>query len=252
MQVNKVSGIQIANTAYVNPDKENKSFKDYIGKEKTQSKLECNDLKTGKNGELYGLVNNRWQNFNIDFSEMTCGPDEILVIGDDFVKVGINLVKNFGMLAKTPFAVQEDTGFSDMINGLALVPGKMVDLLDGTILKWTKNGVEYVPRKTNNPDERAKALKYAASLANTMNQFTRVANKQALGVGKVLGITSEKTQDIKNVLTAMGIDTNNDFYVNGKKFMFDETSGEFKYTFENSIDGKYGVRYINTPTIKLV
>ena len=147
--------------------------------------------------------------------------------------------------------MQEDAGFSNLPNGCALVPGTMVRLPDGTILKWTKNGVDYIPRRTGNLHENVKAEQYAAKIARIMNQFKRVANRQALGIGKVIGITKEETQIISRVLGAMGIDTYNDFYVNGKKFTFDNVSGEINYGLESSVDGKYRVRHVNAPTVRL-
>ena len=49
----------------------------------------------------------------------------------------------------------------------------------------------------------------------------------------------------------MGIDTYNDFYANGKKFTFDSASGEINYGLESSVDGKYRVRHVNAPTVRL-
>lgn len=256
MQVNNVLNRVVQNGTVIKKVEEEKSFKNCI--EEKQKEIECNDLKTGKKGELYGLVNNQWQNLNIDMSHTRCGPNEIVVIGDPehgLVKIGENVLANlldFRMANRTPYAVTKDLGFSDMLNGLALIPGRTARLIDGTILEWTKNGVDFIPRKTNNDEERTRAENYARSIAMTMDRFTRVANRQALGVGNVIGITKEKTKEISNVLNAMGINTNGDFHVNGKQFRFDSVSGEFKYTFDNSIDGKYGVRYVNLPTIKLV
>lgn len=254
MQINKISNIQNHNNYATKVEKETTKFKDALAMEDKNKQVQYDSLKIIKNGELYGLVNGSWQKTNADFSDMKCGPNEILVIGEDFVKVGVDIVKNFGMFGimnKTPFSIQEDLGFSDMINGIALVPGKTVNLADGTILKWTRNGVDFIPRKTGNLNESAIAYKYASEMAFTMNQFTRVANKEAFGVGKVIGITKEKTNQISKVLNAMGIDTSNEFYVNGKKFMFDTTSGEFKYTFEGSANGKYNVRYVKGSQIRL-
>lgn len=49
----------------------------------------------------------------------------------------------------------------------------------------------------------------------------------------------------------MTIDTNRDFHVNGKKFMFDVSSGEFKYILEHSADEKYAIRYAKGPKLRL-
>lgn len=248
MQIDKISNLQSQNSQITKSKFETKTFKEALAVEEKNREIEYDNLKTGKNGEIYGLVNGSWQKTNADFSDMKCGPNEILVIGEDFVKIGVDIVKNFGMLDmmnNTDFSVQEDLGFSDMINGLALIPGKTATLPDGTTLIWTRTGVEFIPRRTNNDFDRTEAWNYAKRLSITMNQFTRVANKQALGVGKVIGITKEETKEITSILNSMGIDTRGEFYVNGKKFMFDTTSEEFKYTLEGSVDGKYSVRYVN-------
>ena len=182
-----------------------------------------------------------------------CGPNEIVVTDDgDFIELGINVVMSrLRGLDKTPFSIQEDKGFSNMPNGIGLVPGREVKLPDGTVLKWTKNGVDYIPRRTGNMGDSATALEYASRIANTMNRFTRVANGQALRVGNIIGITKEKAREISEVLSAMGIDTSRDFYVNGKKFTFDSKSGEFKYDLESSSDSGYSVRYVKSKPIRL-
>ena len=246
MQINKISNIKNQNPYTTKVEKEESKFKNALAMEDKSQNIKYKSLKTMKNSELYGLVNGRWQNTNADFSDR-CGPNEILHRGDNFIEVGVNIVKNFGRFPQTPFAVQEDMGFSDILNGLAMVPGTTVSLADGTILKWTRNKVDFIPRNSS-----ATAYKYASSIANVMNQFTRVANRQALGVGKVVGITKEATKQIRDVLEAMGIDTSKEFYVNGKKFKFDSESGEFKYTLEGSADVKYTVRYIKQEKINLV
>lgn len=254
MQIGKVSNVQNQNSQIAKTNKTPVSFNDTLKIEKETSELVYDKWKIGETGEIYVLENNSWKNINANFEGTECGPNEIVVLGEDFVKIGVDIVKNFGisgLMNKTDFAVQEDLGFSDMFNGLALVPGKIVNLLDGTVLKWTRNGVDFTPRKTYSLNESAIAQREASELAFAMNQFTRLANNQALGVGKVIGVTKEKTQAISRVLTAMGIDISRDFYVNGKKFNFDTKSGEFKYTLEGSSDGSYRVRYVNAPKIRL-
>ena len=222
--------------------------------EKDDKDVEYEDMKTGKNGELLGLSKGKWHAINIDKS--TCGPNEVVVIGEGegaLVAIGVNVLLSWIRRRgdKTPFSIQEDKGFSDMPNGIGLVPGREVKLPDGTILKWTKNGVDYIPRRTGNMGDSATALEYASRIANTMNRFTRVANGQALGVGNIIGITKEKAREISEVLSAMGIDTSRDFYVNGKKFTFDSKSGEFKYDLESSSNGGYSIRYVKSKPIRL-
>ena len=207
-------------------------------------------MKIGKNGELLGLSNGKWQVIDRDLESHKCGSNEIVVNGD-LVKIGQNVLMSLLASGGAPFSIQEDKGFSDMPNGIGLVPGREVKLPDGTILKWTKNGVDYIPRRTGNMRDSATALEYASRIANTMNRFTRVANGQALGVGNIIGITKEKAREISEVLSPMGIDTSRDFYVNGKKFTFDSKSGEFKYDLESSSNGGYSVRYVKSKPIRL-
>lgn len=253
MQVNRISSVQNQSGYITKKQKEEKSFKDVLPIEEENKEIEYDKVKVGGDGHIYGLVNGGWQRVNPNFNleDTKCGPDEIVFIGDSIVKVGVNIVKNFGMRDNRFFAVQKDIGFSNVPNGLALVPGTVVNLPDGTILRWTESGVEYIPRPTNNPNEREKAIKYASSIASAMNKFTRIANKQAFGAGKVIGITKEKTQSISTVLRAMGIDPSKEFYVNGKKFMFDSASGEFKYDLENPDERKHKVRYVQGPRVRL-
>ena len=222
--------------------------------EKDDKDVEYENMKTGKNGELLGLSKGTWHVIDADLESTKCGPNEIVVVGDGdkaFVKIGVNVMLSLITSGRTPFSIQEDKGFSNMPNGIGLVPGRMVTLPDGTTLKWTKTGVEYIPRRTSNQNESVAALEYAARITSAMNQFTRVANGQALGVGSVVGITKEKTREISTVLRAMGIDTSRDFYVNGKKFTFDSKSGSFKYDLESSSDGGYGVRFVKAKPIRL-
>ena len=221
-------------------------------KEVAETEVEYENIKTGKNGELLGLSKGKWH----VIESHTCGSNEILVVDNKPAMIGekalINLIRSGGLLSGgAPFSIQEDKGFSDMPNGIGLVPGREVKLPDGTILKWTKNGVDYIPRRTGNMGDSATALEYASRIANTMNRFTRVANGQALGVGNIIGITKEKAREISEVLSAMGIDTSRDFYVNGKKFTFDSKSGEFKYDLESSSDSGYSVRYVKSKPIRL-
>ena len=97
------------------------------------------------------------------------------------------------------FAIQRDNGYSSMENGIALVPGKSVTLPDGSTLKWTTNAVQFSIPGGTDFNKRAFALRFAGSIANTMNQFTRIANKEACGVGRPVGITREKTNEIRQV-----------------------------------------------------
>ena len=217
-----------------------------------EKEIEYEGMKIGKNGELLGLSKGKWH----VIESHTCGSNEILVVDNKPAMIGekalINLIRSGGLLSGgAPFSIQEDKGFSNMPNGIGLVPGREVKLPDGTILKWTKNGVDYIPKRTGNMGDSAIALEYASRIANTMNRFTRVANGQALGVGNIIGITKEKAREISEVLSAMGIDTSRDFYVNGKKFTFDSKSGEFKYDLESSSDSGYSVRYVKSKPIRL-
>lgn len=255
MQIDKTADaiphVQNQSTVFNSQDNK-KIFKENLEKqEKKQSKvIECTELKISDKGHVMVLSNGKWIEF-----DKNMGDYEINYLEDGSVfGFGPGIVKNFlkNINNKSQFAIQRDDGFSSIKNGLALVPGKTVNLPDGTTLKWTTNGVQFTPRKTNNPNESAFALKYAASIAHTMAMFTRVANREAYGVGKVVGISREKTKEISTVLTSLGININNDFYVNGKKFSYDEKSGEFKYTFEDSIDGKVRIKYSPAQIIKMV
>ena len=78
-----------------------------------------------------------------------------------------------------------------------------------------------------------------------------MTNVQTSGVCNIIGITKEKAREISEVLSAMGIDTSRDFYVNGKKFKFDSKSGEFKYDLESSSDSGYSVKYVKSKPIRL-
>ncbi len=146
-----------------------------------------------------------------------------------------------GKARQEAYAIQDNLGFDKLPNSLALVPTKQIMLPDGTILEWSTNRVIFKPR-----DKTIAAKNYASSLADIMDDFTRIANRQILGLGKVIGISKERTKDVDKVLTAMGIDTRKDFYVNGKKFYYDSKSGEFKFKLESAINGKFTVREVST------
>lgn len=248
-QINRTLNVPNQSGNIMKNEMENKPFNDVLSAKK---EIEYEKINIGGDGHVYGLVNGSWQRVNPNYNhgDTKCGPDDIVVINNRLVKLGVNVFTRVG-IDKRNFAMQEDAGFSNPPNGCALVPGTMVRLPDGTILKWTKNGVDYIPRRTGNLHENVKAEQDAAKIARIMNQFTKVANRQALGIGKVIGITKEETQIISKVLGAMGIDTYNDFYANGKKFTFDSASGEINYGLESSVDGKYRVRHVNAPTVRL-
>lgn len=249
MQINKITNISSIDSNIQNAKDEDKSFKDSLHDKKVVQ--EFSEFKVGEKGNLMGLSSDgTW----IEVDTEPLGEYEIMYNKDGSIfQLGIGFYRDFfnRFEDKSAFTVQNDRGFSSLDNSLALIPGKIANLPDGTTLRWTTNKVECIPRKAN-PNESAMAMKYAGSLANIMNLFTRIANGQRYGIGRPIGITKEETKNINTVLTAMGINTNRDFYVNGKKFTFDRASGQFKYTFDSSSDGKYSVRYVNTPTIKLV
>lgn len=243
--INNKENIQVKNQNTLSPNNE-KSFKDSFQHQGIAGVKDTifTDFKVGERGFLIGKTpDGRWLELANDFDndEVHFDSDgKCLGYPPSFIK---NYLSNKG--AKTEFAIQDDNGYSKMKNSIALVPGETVTLLDGTTLKWTNNGVQFSIPDWIDINQRSYATSFASSLASSMRQFTRVANRETYGIGRPLGITKEETSRIKKVLNAMGINTNEAFYVNGKKFEYDSKSGEFKFDYEDSVDGKIKIKFKN-------
>ncbi len=253
LAVNSIASIYNVNSCKqkdnaMNKDNKNISFEICVdNKIKQANGIECNNLKIDKNGGFLGYIDGEWKQLNKSSDDRPCGRNEILIKGggkSPLVVIGVNaFLMNFcgramGKARQEPYAIQKNVDFSKLPNSLTLIPKRQVTLPDGTVLEWKTNRVIFKSKDDN--------INYARSLANAMDDFTRIANKQRLGLGRVIGISREKTKDVNKVLTAMGIDTSKDFYVNGKKFWYDNESGEFKFEIESAVNDKYTVRHENS------
>ncbi len=206
-----------------------------------ENEIECKKFKIGSSGEILGYIDDCWRELDFDTKGRKGASNEILVSTcGGLTKIGVDIIKSYGrrmgVPRSEPYAVRGDGAFEKKPNSLALIPNKIVKLSDGTILEWTKNTVIAKPR-----DGSPEAENYARKIAVIMDDFTRVANKQILGLGRYTGISKTMTKEIDKVLRSMGVDTSKDFYVNGKKFNFNPDSGEYEYKLESTVDGKYKV-----------
>lgn len=251
--------MKISNSLNVSQPKINKlakmksNFKDVFEEKcaKEQNVVECEELKIGSAGNLLGYSNNAWNDIDRCVVVPKCQPNEI-VISPGFTQIGADLFKNLGRVLgqdrSESYAVKSNAGIENKFNSLVLIPGTKIKLSDGTILEWESGRVSFKTRGSS-IDEHSRAI----GISTTMDDFTRIANRQLIGLGQPTGINKVFTEDVLRVLSAAGIDTSKEFYINGKSFKYDHLDGTIDYELESHINGKYRVRHINVDTfIKLV
>ncbi len=242
--INNMTTTPNYNTAEENTNNENyQNFDEYIKNTSPNSKpIICENFKISYDGGFLGYIDGRWEKLDTNFENTVCDPNEILIHNGGLTEVGVNIVKNMlGSTQKvknTSYALQKDAVFSDMPNSLTFVPEKRITLSDGTILEWETSTVNYKPCSNNESD-----ISQAQKLADLLDDFTRLANREVIGIGKCVGISKDKSNDLAVILAGLDIDLSEKFYINGKEFIYDNETGEIKFELESSVNGDFTVRH---------